>query len=113
MSIDVESPASGTLLKIVVSEGEAAAISEIIGYIGIPGEDLPESKPSIVQQVQERETYTNKPSMNSKQTQSHSLAMISPIAKRLAKENGIDYKILKGTGPGGRIVEADIKKSTG
>ncbi|KAI3330329.1 dihydrolipoamide acetyltransferase component [Ustulina deusta] len=37
---------------------------------------------------------------------------ISPAAKRLAKENGVNTASLKGTGPGGRITEEDVKKAT-
>lgn len=36
---------------------------------------------------------------------------ISPLAKRLATEKGLDWQTLSGTGPGGRIVKADIEKA--
>ena len=42
VSIDVEAPASGILLKILVEEGNTVPISTIIAYIGEPGEMIPE-----------------------------------------------------------------------
>ncbi len=84
VAIDVEAPASGVMLKIVCQEGVTVPLSETIAWVGAPGETLPgEIAP---QQI-----------------------VASPIAKRLASQHGIDLSRVAGSGPNGRIVEADIQ----
>lgn len=112
VTIDVESPATGTLLKILVKEGETVPVSQLIGYIGQPGEILPDvkaqKKPSqlkpespkpVNQAISNLGSATDKP------------VSISPIARKLATENKIDFSMIQGTGPGGRIIEEDIRNA--
>jgi len=112
VTIDVESPASGTLLKIFVKEGETVPVSHLIGYLGRPGEALPERL------VQEKPTSNFVPAKIKPEKidnlrssfQTGLPILISPIARKLAEANNLDYSTIKGTGPGGRIVEEDIQK---
>ncbi|HEX3557196.1 MAG TPA: dihydrolipoamide acetyltransferase family protein [Thermoanaerobaculia bacterium] len=79
---EVESPASGILHPMAV-EGENLTVEGLIGWILAEGEAPPGSE--LVERIK-----------------------ASPIARRLAAEKGIDLASLTGTGPGGRIVEADV-----
>jgi pyruvate dehydrogenase E2 component (dihydrolipoamide acetyltransferase) len=93
---DLEAPASGILRKILVKEGEEAPIDAVIAIITapdeqIPTEDLETKHPGKVEEVKER-------------------ILASPAAKRLAREYGIDLSLIRGTGPGGRIVEGDVRQ---
>ncbi len=84
---EVESPASGILHPVAV-EGENLMVEGLIGWILDDGEAPPASegtRPDSAERIK-----------------------ASPIAKRLAAEKGIDLTTLTGTGPGGRIVEADV-----
>jgi pyruvate dehydrogenase E2 component (dihydrolipoamide acetyltransferase) len=84
---EVESPGFGILHPIAV-EGESLTVEGLIGWILAEGEAPPElggAKRSEPERIK-----------------------ASPIARRLAVEKGIDLASLTGTGPGGRIVEADV-----
>ncbi|MBZ4654327.1 MAG: acoC [Peptococcaceae bacterium] len=96
----IEAPADGILLKIVVPEGEEVYIGSLLGIIGAAGETLDEieNKPSISPAIASR-------GENGEKTK------ITPAARKLAQENGIDYTNLSGTGPGGRITREDIEKA--
>ncbi len=113
VAIDVESPASGTLLKILIPTGELVPITEVIAYIGEPGESLPEIKKTIYAPTAE----TSQPGLAEiknvqadKQLAGTLPIFISPLARRLAKKNNVDITDLIGSGPQGRIIEADIQK---
>ena len=90
---EVESPASGVLHPVAV-EGESLTVEGLIGWILAEGEAPPGAAPA--------------PSS----TMSADRVKASPIARRLAAEKGIDLASLTGTGPGGRIVEADVLAAT-
>ena len=111
MTIDVESPATGTLLKILVKEGETVPVAQLIGYLGQPGEIAPEeniNKKNTQSQISEMPTQVEITRHDPNPEILKPLS-ISPIARKLAEANQIDYSLIIGTGPGGRIVEADIQ----
>lgn len=85
---DVESPISGYLIKILVKEGESRKVGEIVGYIAEKEEELKK----VEEKKEEKEI------------------LISPLAKKLAKDYGVDINKIKGSGPGGRITEKDVKE---
>src|SRR5258708_16183320 len=136
-TMEMTALSGGTLLKILKGEGETAALGEAIAIVGAPGEDISsllkevssnggaakpveskpdqekkaesETPPPAVQSapVQEAKAETSKPVM---QPQTGNGRMIvSPIAARMAAENGVDLKSITGSGPNGRIVKRDIE----
>lgn len=54
---------------------------------------------------------TQKPTNDEQRTTDNGRMIVSPIAARMAAENGIDLKTLKGSGPGGRIIKRDIEEA--
>jgi pyruvate dehydrogenase E2 component (dihydrolipoamide acetyltransferase) len=111
VAVDVESPASGFLLKIIHPEGDIIPLETVIGYIGNPDEQIP--TPFMQMKEAERETpgekavaIADKPGTN--QVKTSEPIKVSPLAKKLAAEQHIDLNGIRGTGPQGRIVEADI-----
>jgi len=119
-TMDYESPASGTLLKIILEEGSSAAVGDLIGVVGKPGEDIkallaepeeqakPESpKPEKAQSAPEKQP--NAPSLET--TGEKGRVRSSPLARKLAEMNGIELETVKGSGPEGRVVKADIEKA--
>lgn len=96
----------GVLLKILVEAGEKQVVKGGICIIGEAGEDiselLGETKP------QEKESSAAKVKVEKTQVNISTEILASPIAKRLAKENGLRLDEIMGTGPGGRIVEKDV-----
>jgi pyruvate dehydrogenase E2 component (dihydrolipoyllysine-residue acetyltransferase) len=126
VNIEIEAFASGVLRKILVPEGVSAPIGAGIALIGAPDEPLPENlagngsvkatAPVMVEKAKTAETPAQKPVAPPQAsiqpapiTESQGRIYISPIARRLAEENQLDYTRIQGTGPNGRIIKMDIE----
>lgn len=108
-NIEVEATSSGYLKKILVKEGDIVPITKTIAYIvdsmdeEIPleeGESKKEVEVSDEKEEEKKETPTQLRGVKA-----------SPLAKKLAREKGVDLTKIKGTGPGGRIVKEDVIKA--
>jgi pyruvate dehydrogenase E2 component (dihydrolipoamide acetyltransferase) len=110
---DVPSPASGFLKKIIVKEGEEQEVGKVVAYIAENEKELGEeikiekekSKESVSGKVGKAPEIKEKTESKAIET---GFIKASPIAKRLAKEYGVDLSALHGSGPGGRIIEKDV-----
>jgi len=119
---EVESPLAGVLLKIALPEGEAA-VGTTIAYVGEEGEQVPEAPAKAAapapspeperepgpEAVSERVTLLPAASLDGDETNGRKKA--SPLARRLARERGIDLGGMTGSGPEGRIVAEDVKRA--
>jgi pyruvate dehydrogenase E2 component (dihydrolipoamide acetyltransferase) len=117
---EVESDFAGVLLKIALREGEAP-VGQTIAYIGEPGEDLPAAEPAdagSASATAEPEVQAAVPSTSDSapaelrsepSSVRNGRIKASPLARRLARERGIDLASLQGTGPEGRIVARDVE----
>jgi pyruvate dehydrogenase E2 component (dihydrolipoamide acetyltransferase) len=109
INFQYESPASGILRKILHHEGEVIPVAVPIAIIAEEGEALLEFeaiKPEIPMEVP-------MPAAVQREMKEPSERIIaSPLARKIAREKGIDLSSLKGSGPKGRIVRADILKAT-
>lgn len=135
-SMDYEAPTSGTILKIVLSAGGKATVGDMIAVVGKPGEDFadllsspvaatgaapapapgatpvtapaaapaaaaPEATPSAATPIAApRGALPSAPAGQ---------APASPLARKIARDLGVDLRAVRGTGPGGRIVEKDVR----
>jgi pyruvate dehydrogenase E2 component (dihydrolipoamide acetyltransferase) len=115
-TMDYESMAEGTLLKIVAAEGSRVKVGELIGVVGESGEDIStiiEKENAVSQKtVQNKEREFDHFQKNDSQKEGESLpggVRASPLARELAKRSGINLATVKGSGPGGRIVKGDIE----
>ena len=109
-AVEVESPASGMLGKILVTSG-AAPVGEVIAFILAPGEKLPEravleSAPALPPS----EGPQHAPAAMSRQPAPTGRVRVSPLARRLAAEHGVDLTDIVPSGPGGMITEADVRR---
>ena len=114
LTIVIDSPSSGTLLKIIKENGETVPITELIAIIGEPNEDvaelLAETDTTESQGTPATPSAEIKPDVTAlpdEPTQSGRV-FISPRAKTLAGELGIDYTAIAGSAPDGMIIERDI-----
>ena len=110
--MEVESEADGILTGIVAQPGEEFPVGHVIAWILSPGESIPtegqaeasagepEAAPPIAAAVA--------PEIVAEQIAANA-SQISPKARRLAKEAGIDISKVRGTGPGGEILASDIR----
>ena len=117
-TMEFESFHDGILLHIGIDEGSTAPVDSIIAIIGSKGEDISsllknadlkvkeEPKPEVKEEPKPEVKEEPKPVSNNNKPSDRIL--ISPLAKSLAKEKGIDISSVKGTGDNGRIIKRDI-----
>lgn len=121
---EVESPDGGLLLKTLAGEGDVVPCGTDIAVIGEAGEDISgfgstSAKASAETEPARAEAPPTPPPAPAPApapaapvaTQPAPTGRIfaSPAARRVARELGIDFRTLKGSGPGGRIVQADVR----
>jgi pyruvate dehydrogenase E2 component (dihydrolipoamide acetyltransferase) len=116
---EVEAEASGVLLRIAVTEGEVP-VGETIGFIGAQGEEAPASaeKPAEApkrepERQEGREAAAEVAAAQPAPAASSSNGRIkaSPLARRIARERGVELSSIRGTGPDGRIVAEDVERA--
>jgi pyruvate dehydrogenase E2 component (dihydrolipoamide acetyltransferase) len=113
---EVESDFSGVLLKIVLPSGEAP-VGQTIAWIGEAGEEVAEAAPAAPKtepaaRAEEPVPGTGEPVPGTSSTPTaNGRVKASPLARRLARERGVDIASLKGTGPEGRIVAKDVESA--
>jgi pyruvate dehydrogenase E2 component (dihydrolipoamide acetyltransferase) len=120
---EVEAEASGVLLKIEVASGEVP-VGQTIAVIGEEGEEVaatkeepaaeaPAEAPTVSETSQRRlrdgeqessETATSVPQANGERVKA------SPLARKIARERGVELAGLRGTGPDGRIIAEDVQR---
>src|SRR4051794_8111234 len=123
-TMEWESTEDGTLQKIYIEEGEKVNVGERIAFIGGAGEESAQKaeteKPAP---AQAKDADTAPPQQDSPETKSApeksesepeeksegTRVKASPLARKIAAQKGIDLTNLKGSGPGGRIVEKDLE----
>jgi pyruvate dehydrogenase E2 component (dihydrolipoamide acetyltransferase) len=132
---EVEADASGVLLKILAGEGEEIEVGKPIAVIGEEGEEVPEAEaeePSKATEEEEQEEGEPAPEREeerergreasepeearaepsvAEQRRDGGRVKASPLARRIARERGIDLSGLSGTGPEGRIVAEDVERA--
>jgi pyruvate dehydrogenase E2 component (dihydrolipoamide acetyltransferase) len=117
---EVEAEASGVLLRIAVSEGEVP-VGETIAFIGAEGEEAPASaeKPAEAPQREPEREEGRAAAASAAESQpapaaapsSNGRIKASPLARRIARERGIELAQIRGTGPDGRIVAEDVERA--
>jgi pyruvate dehydrogenase E2 component (dihydrolipoamide acetyltransferase) len=122
-----EAPAGGTLVETLATEGDTLPIGQVIARVGeagekpsgdgaaakrgpeapgeaAPGEDAAEREPSEAPVQATAQPAAPTPSGDGR-------VKASPLARRMASEKGLDLAALSGSGPGGRIVKADVERA--
>jgi len=125
--------ADGQLIKVVVPEGSTVPVGNVVAWIGKPGEKVdgdgaaapakpgnekretgnvstqpvpaPKATPAAAPQPPPARQFP--PAAPSDATR----VKASPLARRIAKESGVDLKLVAGSGPGGRVVKRDVESA--
>ena len=112
---EVEAEASGTLLRILAGEGEEIEVGKAIAVIGEPGEEVPDAEPEAepvpATAAEPPEHEPEAEPVPVPRAQNGGRVKASPLARRIARERGIDLASLHGTGPEGRIVAEDVERA--
>ncbi len=101
-----ESDVAGVLVEILAAEGETLPIGTPIAKVGGDGEG-----PGAREQVPAPASAAGDKGADAAATHEGGRVKASPVAKRLAKDKGLDLASIVGSGPGGRIVKADVKRA--
>ena len=116
-TVEYEAYTGGVMAKIVAEEGVAIPVGGLIAVMTAPGEAIPEDiltdaaiasaadSPAPAAAAVEAPEAPIPAAAAPADTEE---VRASPLARRLARERGFDLAIITGTGPGGRITEADI-----
>ena len=118
-TMEFEAVDEGIIGKILVPEGSSGVkVNEIIAILLDDGEDVsnievqePENKQGIIETIN---TVENKPSIkleNSNKSLNKERVFATPLARRIAKSKNLELTNIKGTGPYGRIVKADVESN--
>jgi len=109
--VEVEAPGDGLLAAISAKIGDEIPVGQIIAWLLKPGEAAP---PAVAKQHSPSARATTAPehatgSAPSAAEATSAAPQISPKARRLAKELGVDFIRIKGTGPDGVITGEDVQ----
>jgi pyruvate dehydrogenase E2 component (dihydrolipoamide acetyltransferase) len=114
-TMELEAYDRGVLLKRLIEEGQAVPPGAPIAVLGKAGEDISEllakaakgdgrAFPAAAPQPEAQPEKDEAPSAGGR-------VLASPLARRLARESGVDLAAVQGSGPGGRIVKADVERA--
>jgi pyruvate dehydrogenase E2 component (dihydrolipoamide acetyltransferase) len=112
-----EADVAGTLTEILAEEGATLPIGSPIARVGEAGEapstpePAPAKEPEPASEPAAKPTRSAEPAATPETPETGERVKASPVAKRLAREQGIDLSSIQGSGPGGRIVKKDVKKA--
>lgn len=123
---EIPSPAAGTLTEILAQEGQTVQVNAVVARIGDgaaapapapapvqedapkAAEPAPAPAPAPVEEARPVEVEAPAPA-----AEEDLAGPVSPLVRRMARENNIDLKTVKGTGAGGRITKADLEAIIG
>lgn len=126
-TVEMESPADGALIEILVEPGDRVPVGTVVGRIGEPGEapaeaappparaaapeEAPPSAPAPADEAQVTPAEAERAPEPAPEAPPEEAERVraSPVARRLAEERGVDLTQIKGTGPGGRITREDVE----
>ena len=117
-TMDMEVYAKGTVLQLLVEEGNAIPVDGPVAIVGTPGEDFQAllagnsapkpAAPAAEAPTVSSTTTTSSPAVNQTSATNDERLKASPLAKKIAAEKGIDLNAVVGSGENGRIVKKDI-----
>jgi len=108
-TFEVNSPGAGVVRKLLFEPGMDVQVGQTIALVGEPNELLPtEAEAPVTPQPVAVQEATVAPAVVVSRVQE---ASASPVARKMAREAGIDISQIKGSGPGGRIVREDVQKA--
>lgn len=125
-AFDEESKVSGILLEIYFQEGDEVPVLENVALIGEPGEELQKQGKTETPAAETEKALTTassekaEPAVEAKATAATAVIparkegdkiRISPLAKKLSNEWGVDIALIHGSGPNGRIIKADVEQA--
>jgi pyruvate dehydrogenase E2 component (dihydrolipoamide acetyltransferase) len=103
-TVEIPSPAAGKVAQILVDEGKVVPVGTILVVIGEDGLEAKQDEPPAAEPKQDRFVSL------APGRASDGRVRATPLVRRLAQELGVDLEQLTGTGPQGRVTEADVRQ---
>lgn len=110
--VELPSPATGTVDEVRFKEGETVQVGSVIVVIRLEGEAKKEAPPVQEKAVEKVVTEAREP-VAKPAPEAKAPALATPATRMLAKELKVDISSVKGTGPGGRITDEDVRAAAG
>ena len=114
-----EADSDGVLLEVVASEGDTLAVGEVIARVGQKGEQAADetAQAEADDEGQEAQPVAEDEQQPDEEPRTESApagnggerVKASPVARRIARELGVELATVEGSGPGGRVVKADVE----
>nr|WP_290665577.1 2-oxo acid dehydrogenase subunit E2 [Ardenticatena sp.] len=109
-TVEMEAPADGVLLKILVPAGQVVPVNTPVALIGEPGETIESSATPVPAASEETPSVAPEPAPAATSSAASAEGVkATPVARRLAEEHGVDLSRVQGSGPGGRITKEDVQ----
>ena len=99
-TVEIPSPYGGTVLQVLVAEGDVVPVGTELVVIGAPGEEAPAATPAPVTAARPAAPASSR-------------VQATPVVRRIAQELGVELATMSGSGPGGRITEEDVRAAVG
>ena len=122
-TMELESYDDGILLHIGVKNGDSVPVNGVIAIIGDKGEDVDDILKNLnstpneekVEDISEekKETKSEETVIEKTNDNDRKRIKVSPLAKKLASDKGVNLSEVSGSGDGGRIVKSDIENFSG
>ena len=110
--VELPSPVTGTVDDLRFPEGAKVNVGDVVAVIREEG-GAPAQKP-VQEKAVEKVTEARKPEVSPPPPIKEKIpALATPATRMLAKHANVDINVVKGTGPGGRITDEDVKKAAG
>ena len=118
-TVEVEAGSSGELLELRAEPGDELGEGAVIALIGAAGESAAsaaagdsDQAPEAAAEKAQKRPAGGQEAVNGGQMAADGRIKASPLARRIAAEKGLNLSNIKGSGPGGRIVKADVENLT-
>ena len=113
-TVEIPSPFAGTILRILVAEGELAPVGATLVVIGEPGEAMEHALArAAASEVPGDGVSQDVVAAGSAAWSAAQRVQATPLVRRIAAELGVELDALAGSGPGGRITEEDVRVAAG
>jgi pyruvate dehydrogenase E2 component (dihydrolipoamide acetyltransferase) len=103
-TVEIPSPAAGTVARILVSEGDVVPVGTVLVVIGEDSAPTSEPAQPRAEPAPQRGAASRAPSQRVRAT---------PLVRRLAQELGVDLALVSATGVQGQVTEADVRRAAG
>jgi pyruvate/2-oxoglutarate dehydrogenase complex dihydrolipoamide acyltransferase (E2) component len=103
-TVEIPSPAAGTVARILVPEGQVVPVGTVLVVIGADGD-----APASAEQATSAPAVSEGQSLGPVRKEQSARVRATPLVRKIAQELGVDLDSVTPTGPNGQVTEADVR----